>query len=70
MLVALVWSYLSGGSYRGIWISSKVFEITTLDWPGSGPPRVGPLGEHTALIEAKYLLVTKTIRIFTSAFDQ
>lgn len=33
-----------GSSYRGIWKTKRVFEITILDWPGSAPPRVGPEG--------------------------
>ena len=33
-----------GSSYRGIWKTKSVFEITILDWPGSAPPRVGPEG--------------------------
>lgn len=33
-----------GASYRGVWKTSSVFEITILDWPGSAPPRVGPEG--------------------------
>ena len=33
-----------GASYRGVWESSRVFVVTTLDWPGSAPPRVGPQG--------------------------
>jgi hypothetical protein len=44
-----------GASYRGVWKTSSVFEITILDWPGSAPPRVGPRGAFTKCM-SKFLV--------------
>ena len=35
-----------GSNYRGLWQTPRIFIVTTLDWPGSAPPRIGPEGVY------------------------
>ena len=50
-----------GSNYRGLWQTPRIFIVTTLDWPGSAPPRIGPEGVYCIVSDENLSLPLQSI---------